>query len=241
MRLYPAIDISDGKAVRLTKGDFDAKTVYEDDPLEAARAWVADGARHLHVVDLDGAKEGRPQSLHHLERITKELDVPVQYGGGLRDIGAVRDALRAGATRVVLGTAAFRDVDFLDEALAAWGERVVVSVDVRGGKVSAAGWTETTQMPADAAIARLQDRGVRQFVYTNVDKDGMLEGLDLEEVAWIASIVRGRFLISGGVGSLADLEGIMGLRQVNLAGAIVGKALYEKRFTVAEAHAVLDQ
>jgi phosphoribosylformimino-5-aminoimidazole carboxamide ribotide isomerase len=240
MRLYPAIDISDGKAVRLTKGDFDAKTVYEDDPLEAARAWVADGARHLHVVDLDGAKEGKPQNLHHLERMTKELGVPIQYGGGLRDIGAVRDALRAGAERVILGTAAFRDVDFLDETLAAWGERVVVSVDVRGGKVSAAGWTETTQMPADAAIERLQDRGVRQFVYTNVDKDGMLEGLDLEEVAWIASIVRGRFLISGGVGTIADLEGIASLRQVNLAGAIVGKALYEKKFTVAEAQAVLD-
>jgi phosphoribosylformimino-5-aminoimidazole carboxamide ribotide isomerase len=240
MRLYPAIDISDGKAVRLVKGDFDAKTVYEDDPLEAARAWVADGARQLHVVDLDGAKSGRPQNLHHLERITRELKVPVQYGGGLRDLGAVRDALRAGAERVVLGTAAFRDVDFLDEALAAWGERVVVSVDVRGGKVSAAGWTETTQMPADAAIARLQDRGVRQFVYTNVDKDGMLEGLDLDEVRWVASIVRGRFLISGGVGSLADLEGLAKLRQVNLAGAIVGKALYERRFTIAEAQEILD-
>jgi phosphoribosylformimino-5-aminoimidazole carboxamide ribotide isomerase len=241
MRLYPAIDIFDGKAVRLTKGDFDAKTVYDDDPLDAARSWVQQGARHLHVVDLDGAKEGRPQNLHHLERITRELGVPVQYGGGLRDIGAVRDALRAGAQRVILGTAAFRDVDFLDEALASWGERVVVSVDVRGGKVSAAGWQETTQMPADAAIQRLQDRGVRQFVYTNVDKDGMLEGLDLDEVAWIASIVRGRFIISGGVGSLADLEGLVKLRQVNLSGVIAGKALYEKRFTVPEALAVLDK
>jgi phosphoribosylformimino-5-aminoimidazole carboxamide ribotide isomerase len=239
MRLYPAIDISDGRAVRLTKGDFDAKTEYGE-PLEAARGWVEQGARCLHIVDLDGAKEGRPQNLHHLEAITRELNVPVQYGGGLRDIGAVRDALRAGAQRVILGTAAFRDVDFLDEALASWGERVVVSVDVRGGKVSAAGWQETTQMPADAAIQRLQDRGVRQFVYTNVDKDGMLEGLDLEEVAWIASIVRGRFIISGGVGSLADLEGLIKLRQVNLTGVIAGKALYEQRFTVAEALKILD-
>jgi phosphoribosylformimino-5-aminoimidazole carboxamide ribotide isomerase len=240
MILYPAIDISEGKAVRLVKGDFDAKTVYDDDPLEAAKAWVADGARYLHVVDLDGAKAGRPENLDHLERIVRECKVPVQYGGGLRDLGAVRGALRAGAQRVILGTAAYRDVDFLDDALAAWGERVVVSVDVRGGKVSAAGWTETTQMPADAAIQRLQDRGVRQLIYTNVDKDGMLEGLDLEEVAWIASIVRGRFLISGGVGSLADLEGLRSLRQVNLGGVIVGKALYERRFTVAEAQRALD-
>jgi phosphoribosylformimino-5-aminoimidazole carboxamide ribotide isomerase len=240
MRLYPAIDILDGKAVRLTKGDFDARTVYEDDPLDAARSWVEQGARYLHVVDLDGAKAGSPQNLEHLERITRELDVPVQYGGGLRDLGAARDALRAGAQRIVLGTAAFRDIDFLDEALAAWGDRVVVSVDVRGGKVSAAGWQETTQMPADDAIRRLQDRGVRQFVYTNVDKDGMLEGLDLEEVAWIASIVRGKFIISGGVGSIDDLIGLKSLRQVNLGGVIAGKALYEKRFTVPEALAVLD-
>jgi phosphoribosylformimino-5-aminoimidazole carboxamide ribotide isomerase len=241
MRLYPAIDISEGKAVRLVKGDFDAKTVYDDDPLDAARAWVAQGARYLHVVDLDGAKQGAPENLHHLERIARELQVPVQYGGGLRDLAAVRAALRAGAQRIVLGTAAFRDVDFLDETLSAWGERVVVSVDVRGGKVSSAGWQETTQMPADDAIRRLQDRGVRQFVYTNVDKDGMLEGIDLEEVAWVASIVRGRFLISGGIGSIADLEGLMGLRQVNLGGVIVGKALYEHRFTVEEALEVLDE
>jgi phosphoribosylformimino-5-aminoimidazole carboxamide ribotide isomerase len=240
MRLYPAIDILDGKAVRLTKGDFEAKTVYDDDPLDAARSWVAQGARYLHIVDLDGAKAGSPQNLEHLERITRELDVPVQYGGGLRDLGAARDALRAGAQRIVLGTAAFRDIDFLDEALSAWGDRVVVSVDVRGGKVSAAGWQETTQMPADDAIRRLQDRGVRQFVYTNVDKDGMLEGLDLEEVAWIASIVRGKFIISGGVGSIDDLIGLKSLRQVNLGGVIAGKALYEKRFTVPEALAVLD-
>jgi phosphoribosylformimino-5-aminoimidazole carboxamide ribotide isomerase len=240
MRLYPAIDILDGKAVRLTKGDFEAKTVYDDDPLDAARSWVEQGARYLHIVDLDGAKAGSPQNLEHLERITRELDVPVQYGGGLRDLGAARGALAAGAQRIVLGTAAFRDIDFLDEALAAWGDRVVVSVDVRGGKVSAAGWQETTQMPADDAIRRLQDRGVRQFVYTNVDKDGMLEGLDLEEVAWIASIVRGKFIISGGVGSIDDLIGLKSLRQVNLGGVIAGKALYEKRFTVPEALAVLD-
>jgi phosphoribosylformimino-5-aminoimidazole carboxamide ribotide isomerase len=240
MRLYPAIDILDGKAVRLTKGDFEAKTVYDDDPLDAARSWVEQGARYLHIVDLDGAKAGSPQNLEHLERITRELDVPVQYGGGLRDLGSAREALRAGAQRIVLGTAAFRDVDFLDEALGAWGDRVVVSVDVRGGKVSAAGWQETTQMPADDAIRRLQDRGVRQFVYTNVDKDGMLEGLDLEEVAWIASIVRGKFIISGGVGSIDDLIGLKSLRQVNLGGVIAGKALYEKRFTVPEALAVLD-
>jgi phosphoribosylformimino-5-aminoimidazole carboxamide ribotide isomerase len=237
--LYPAIDISEGQAVRLVKGDFDAKTVYGDDPLEAARTWVQEGARFLHIVDLDGARTGSPQNLHHLERITQELNVPVQYGGGLRSLPAVRDALRAGAERVILGTAAFNDIDFLDDVLGAYRERIIVSVDTRGGNVSTSGWQETTQMPAEGVIERLQHRGVRSFVYTNVDKDGMLEGPDLDEVKRIAEVVRGRFLYSGGIGKLEDLVGLAELRQVNLGGVIVGKALYEHRFTIREAHDAL--
>jgi len=237
--LYPAIDISDGKAVRLVRGDFDAKTVYEDDPFQAARTWVDEGARFLHVVDLDGARTGEPCNLHHLEKIARDLAVPVQYGGGLRSLPAVRDALRAGAERVILGTAAFNDIDFLDDVLGAFRDRIMVSVDTRGGNVSTSGWQETTQMTADTVIARLQQRGVRSFIYTNVDKDGMLEGPDLDEVKRIAAVVRGRFLYSGGIGKLSDLEGLASLRQVNLGGVIVGKALYEHRFTVREAHEAL--
>src|SRR3712207_3926983 len=232
MILYPAIDISEGKAVRLRQGHFEDKTVYRDDPLEAARAWVEAGARYLHVVDLDGAKHGRPENLEHLERIVRELGVPVQYGGGLRALPAVRDALRAGAQRVILGTADYTDVDLLDDVLGAYGDRVVVSVDTRGGHVSTAGWTETTQMPADGVSRRLQLRGDEQLVYTNVDKDGMLEDIDVDEVRRTASIVRGRFLYSCGIGSLAGLEGLASLRQVYLAGVIVGKALFEGRFAV---------
>jgi phosphoribosylformimino-5-aminoimidazole carboxamide ribotide isomerase len=237
--LYPAIDIADGQAVRLVKGDFAAKTVYRDSPLEAARAWVDAGARFLHVVDLDGARTGSPKSLEHLERITNELHVPVQYGGGLRSFQAVRDALRAGAERVILGTAAFTDVDFLDDVLASFRERIIVSVDTRGGNVATSGWQETTQMPAEGVIERLQHRGVRSFVYTNVDRDGMLEGPDLDEVRRIAAVVRGRFLYSGGIGSADDLRALAALRQVNLGGVIVGKALYEGRFTVDEGQRAL--
>jgi phosphoribosylformimino-5-aminoimidazole carboxamide ribotide isomerase len=237
--LYPAIDISDGQAVRLVKGDFAAKTVYRDSPLEAARAWVEAGAHFLHVVDLDGARTGSPKSLEHLERMTHELSVPVQYGGGLRSLPAVRDALRAGAERVILGTAAFNDIDFLDDVLGAFRDRVIVSVDTRGGNVSTSGWQQTTQMPADSVIDRLQHRGVRSFVYTNVDRDGMLEGPDLAEVQRIAGVVRGRFLYSGGIGSVDDLRALAALRQVNLGGVIVGKALYEGRFTVDEGQRAL--
>jgi phosphoribosylformimino-5-aminoimidazole carboxamide ribotide isomerase len=232
--LYPAIDISEGKAVRLVRGDFDAKTVYEDDPFTAAKAWVDEGARFLHIVDLDGARTGSPKSIAHLERIAHELPVPVQYGGGLRTLPAVRDALRAGAERVILGTAAFTDIDFLDDVLGAFRDRIVVSVDTRGGNISTSGWQETTQMPAEAVIQRLQQRGVRSFVYTNVDKDGMLEGPDLDEVKRIAGVVRGRWLYSGGIGKIEDLRALAALRQVNLGGVIVGKALYEHRFTVRE-------
>ena len=241
MILYPAIDILDGKAVRLVQGRFEDSTTYHDDPLQAARSWVDAGARYLHVVDLDGARDGEPRSIEHLRRIVQGTGMPVQYGGGLRTVDAVRDALRAGAERAIVGTAAFRDVDFLDEILSTWGPRIVVSVDVRDGRISTAGWTKTTELPAEDAIVRLHDRGVASFVYTNVDRDGKLEGPDLAEVDRIAHAVRGRFLYSGGIGSRDHLADLARLRQVNLSGVIVGKALYERRFTIAEGQAALDK
>jgi phosphoribosylformimino-5-aminoimidazole carboxamide ribotide isomerase len=239
--LYPAIDIMDGRAVRLRQGDFEDTTQYFDDPVDAARAWLEAGARFLHVVDLDGARSGEPKSIEHLARIVKETGAPVQYGGGLRSIGAVREALRAGAERVIVGTAAFRDVDFLDGILEAFGPRVVVSVDARGGQVATSGWTQTTQMPVEDALRRLNDRGVRSFVYSDIDVDGMLEGPDLERVREVAAAIRGRFIYSGGIGTTEHLAALARLRQVNLAGVIAGKALYEGRFTVAEGQAALDE
>jgi phosphoribosylformimino-5-aminoimidazole carboxamide ribotide isomerase len=241
MILLPAIDILDGKAVRLTQGDFAAKTVYDSDPLEAARRWAAEGARGLHVVDLDGARTGTPANLEHLARITSELDLPVQVGGGLRTPQAVSDAIGAGATRVVLGTAAYRDVDFLDAVIADYGNRVVVSVDARGGQLATSGWTEQTEIPVEPVIEHFGARGVRRFVYSSIERDGMMSGPDLDEIARIAQVVRGSFVYSGGVSSLADLEVLAALRQVNLSGVIVGKALYERRFAVGEAQRVLDQ
>jgi phosphoribosylformimino-5-aminoimidazole carboxamide ribotide isomerase len=241
MIMLPAVDIRDGRAVRLRQGQFEDETVYADDPLEAARSFVEAGARFLHVVDLDGARAGQPASLHHLERIARELEVPVQYGGGLRSLAAVRSALAAGAARVVLGTAAYTDPELLDRALEMWGGRVVVAVDVRGGRVSVAGWTKETQIRGEDVIERLQRRGASRFVYTNVDRDGMLEGPDFEEVTRVSRAVRGRFIYSGGIGSVDDLRALRGLRLVNLAGVISGKALYEHRFTVAEGQAALEE
>jgi phosphoribosylformimino-5-aminoimidazole carboxamide ribotide isomerase len=238
--LLPAIDIRGGKAVRLRKGDFAEETVYADDPVEAARWFVDAGARFLHLVDLDGALEGEPGNLHHMERITRELSVPVEVGGGLRSIASIRRALAAGAARVVLGTAAFTDPDLLDEALSAFTSRILVGVDVKGGAVSVAGWTREMQVRGEDAIRRMQQRGATRFVYTNVDRDGMLEGPDLDEVQRVSRAVRGRFLYSGGISSIEDLEALRSLRLVNLAGIISGKALYEGRFSVAEGQVVLD-
>jgi phosphoribosylformimino-5-aminoimidazole carboxamide ribotide isomerase len=237
--LYPAVDIRDGRAVRLTHGRFEQETIYHDDPLAAATSWVQAGARWLHVVDLDGARDGEPRSLDHLRRIAREVRVPVQYGGGLRTAEAVREALAAGAERVIVGTAALRDVDFLDDIVAAHGSRVVVSVDVRGGRIATSGWTHVTDLPASEAFMRLHDRGVDTFIYTDADRDGALEGPDLDAVRAVAGAVRGRFLYAGGIGEVAHLEALRALRQVNLGGVVVGKALYEGRFTVAEGQAAL--
>jgi phosphoribosylformimino-5-aminoimidazole carboxamide ribotide isomerase len=240
MILLPAIDILEGKAVRLARGDFDQRTEYDADPLDAALRWARAGARALHIVDLDGARAGAPANLEHVRRITAAVDVPVQVGGGLRSVAAVAAALDAGATRVILGTAAFADVDFLDAVLAAHRERVVVSVDARHGKLASAGWTTQTEIPAEAVIESLGHRGVTRFVYSSIERDGMLTGPDLGEVARIAAVVRGTFVYSGGVSSVEDLRALAALRQVNLSGVIVGKALYEGRLDVAAGQAALE-
>ncbi len=239
MILYPAIDILDAHAVRLVQGDFDQRTEYAADPLDAARAWVAAGAERLHVVDLDGARSGAPVNLEHVRRIVTETALPVQLGGGLRSSSAISAAFAAGAERVVLGTAAFSNEGLLADAVAQYGERVVVSVDVRGGMVSTAGWTRTGSLDAVAAVAALVERGVRSFVYTDVDRDGMLGGLDLAAIERVSDAVEGDLLYSGGIGSRADLEALVALRHPRLRGVIAGKALYEQRFSIAEAQAIL--
>lgn len=240
MILLPAVDILDGKAVRLSQGNYDSTTEYDADPLEAAQRWVQSGARALHVVDLDGARSGEPANVEHLRRIAEAVDVPIQAGGGLRTVEAVDNAIKAGASRIVLGTAAYRDIDFLDEVLAAHGDRVVVSIDTRNGKLATNGWTQQTELPAETVVATLGARGVRRFVFSSIDRDGMLSGPDLDAARQIAEAVRGSFLYSGGISSIEDLRALAALRQVNLAGVIVGKGLYEQRFTVAEAHRALE-
>jgi phosphoribosylformimino-5-aminoimidazole carboxamide ribotide isomerase len=237
--LYPAIDIRGGQTVRLLRGDYARETVYDTDPVEAASRWAAEGAEFLHVVDLDGAKAGEPRNLEAIRRIAAAVGCPIQVGGGLRDMAAIDAVLEAGAERVVIGTAALRDPELLVSALEAHGERVVVSVDARDGKVSLSGWTETSDVDVADAVADLGERGVARFLCTAIEVDGTMEGPALGELGRIAAATSAQVIASGGVGSLSHLEALDRDGASNIEGAIVGRALYERRFTVAEAIAAL--
>jgi phosphoribosylformimino-5-aminoimidazole carboxamide ribotide isomerase len=240
IELYPAVDILGGKAVRLVQGDFDRERVYDADPLEAARRWVDAGAGRLHVVDLDGARAGRPVNLDQLERIAGSLDVAVQYGGGLRRAEDALAAIEAGADHVVIGTAAFTAPELLERLLGESPERVAVAVDVRDGQVATRGWVERTGLQAPEAVARLATSGVRRFIYTSVDVDGTLSGPALDDfVEVVEADGASEFLYSGGIGSLGDLRALSALALEPLVGVIVGKALYEGRFTIEDARAAL--
>jgi phosphoribosylformimino-5-aminoimidazole carboxamide ribotide isomerase len=239
MILYPALDILDGRVVRLIQGDFAQATQYEAQPPKAAAAWLQAGAKRLHVVDLDGARAGAPVNLGAVAQIVADTKLPVQLGGGIRSGQAIDAAFAAGVERVVLGTAAFKDEALLADAVAEHGDRVVVSIDVRGGMVSTAGWTETGTLEAVVAARELSARGVRSFVYTDVDRDGMLGGLDLAAIVRVTDAVEGQLVYSGGIGSLEDLRALAQLRHPRLVGVIAGKALYERRFTIAQAQEVL--
>ena len=239
MILYPAIDIRGGAAVRLLQGDYERETAYDADPLDAAARWAGEGAEFLHVVDLDGARAGEPRNLEAVRRIAAAVPCPIQVGGGLRDAGSVAAVLEAGAERVVIGTAALRDPVFLAEALEAHGERVVVSVDAKDGRVALQGWTEAGEAGVVEAVAELSSCGVARFLCTAIEVDGTMEGPNLAELTRIAAATQAQVIASGGVGELSHLESLRREAPANVEGAIVGRALYERRFTVAEGIAAL--
>ncbi len=239
MILYPAIDIRDGHAVRLLQGDYERETVYDADPVDAARRWANEGAEFLHVVDLDGAKAGEPRNLEAVSRIAAAVECPIQVGGGLRNAAAVKEVLDAGAERVVIGTAAVRDPEFLQAALASHGDRVVVSVDAKKGQIALEGWTEAGEETVVEAVAELTSHGVSRFLCTAIEVDGTMEGPALSELTEIAAATNAQVIASGGVGDLSHLEALAQMTAPNLEGAIVGRALYENRFTVPQAIAAL--
>lgn len=242
MICLPAIDIRDGRAVRLVQGDYERETVFDADPLDAARRWAEQGAKALHVVDLDGAREGAPVNIEHIARICDAVEVPVQVGGGLRQAGDVAAVLDAGADRVVLGTAALADPALVEALAAEHGERIVVGADAKAGRVAVEGWERETPMSAAELVTGLGGRGVTRFIYTPVEVDGTLEGpglARLRPVAEAAAEIAAELVYSGGVGTLEHLRELGGLGLPAVTGAIVGRALYEGRFTVRDADLAL--
>jgi len=238
LTLLPAVDIRDGHAVRLRQGDYNQETRYDADPAAAAKRWASGGAEGVHVVDLDGARAGRPINLEIVARIADGAGVPVQLGGGLRDRDSVEAAFAAGASRAVLGTSAQRDPGLLGDLAELYGNRIVASVDARGANVAVEGWETTTATPVAEAITRLGSRGVSRFVYTPIDVDGTLAGpgIDgLEPILAACDACGAKLLYSGGVGTLDDLIALASLQAPSLDGVIVGRALYEGRFSVTEA------
>jgi len=232
VEIIPAIDIKDGRCVRLTQGDYQQETVFDHDPVAVAQRWEKLGAQRLHVVDLDGAKAGRPVNAHIVYSIVRAVNIPVQLGGGLRDQNAVAAALNIGVERVILGTAAVRDPQLVARLVEQYGDHIMVGVDARDGWVAAQGWTETSHIKAFELVQRMAVFGVRWIIYTDITRDGMLSGPHVEGVAELVSSGGPGIIASGGVGSLDDL---LALATTGAAGVIVGKALYTGAIDLAQA------
>lgn len=232
MYIYPAIDLRGGKAVRLTKGDYSRMNVYNDDPLSQAKKFSDDGAKFLHLVDLDGAKEGTPVNFETIRNIVENTDMFVEAGGGIRTIERVKEYIDLGVDRVIIGTAAITNFPFLLEALQLYGDKIAVGVDTKDGKISVNGWLETTDTDGVKFCEKLRDCGVKTVIYTDISKDGMLSGTNLEIYSRLNEIKGLDIIASGGISFEHEIET---LNKMGIYGAILGKALYENKLNLKKA------
>jgi phosphoribosylformimino-5-aminoimidazole carboxamide ribotide isomerase len=232
--LFPAIDIKDGVCVRLEQGDMARATVFNRDPAAQAQTFVSEGFEYLHVVDLDAAFAGRPVNVRAVERILESIPLPVQLGGGLRDMGAISSWLEKGVDRAIIGTAAVRDPSLVREAARAFPGRIAVGLDARDGKVAVQGWAETSELTALEIAQRFEDAGVAAIIYTDISRDGLLKGLNLDATIALADAVAIPVIASGGLASLDDIRLMLEPRAARLAGAIAGRALYDGRLNASE-------
>lgn len=229
MIIFPAIDILNGQCVRLIQGDYNKEKVYSNSPIHMAKKWEEKGAEYIHIVDLDGAKTGRSINQEIILEIAKTVQVPIQVGGGIRSIDTIKDYLENGVSRVIIGTAAINNPDFLQEAVEKFQEKIAVSIDARGGYVATDGWTDTSDVKALDLVKKLENVGVKTIVYTDIAKDGMLQGPNLEEQKAMNEATTINVIASGGVTTKEDVEN---LRALNLYGVIIGKALYDGKLTL---------
>jgi phosphoribosylformimino-5-aminoimidazole carboxamide ribotide isomerase len=233
--LFPAIDLKDGEAVRLQQGDMARATVFHRDPAEQARTFAAQGFEYLHIVDLDGAFAGKPVNAAAVERILAAIRIPVQLGGGIRDRATIEGWLGKGVTRVIIGTAAVRDPALVKAAAKTFPGRVAVGLDARDGKVAVQGWAESSELSVLDIARRFEDAGVAAIVYTDIARDGMLKGLNVDATIALADAVSIPVIASGGLASLDDIRALLAPRAKKLAGAIAGRALYDGRLDAAAA------
>ena len=239
--VLPAVDIKGGKCVRLYKGDPDETTVFEDDPVEAALRWEAEGARMLHVVDLDGAFAGEPVNHEVIKRMAGALAIPIEVGGGVRDTDAARRYLEAGVERLVVGTRAFTDPPWLRDMAEMLGDRLVVGLDVRQGHVAVAGWTGDTGLTPGRGLRMLEEAGVRRILYTDTSRDGTLEGPNVDGIVKIARAAHIPVIASGGIGIVNDVVRLWNMRSVGIEGVIVGMALYTGKVTLVDIMSALEE
>jgi phosphoribosylformimino-5-aminoimidazole carboxamide ribotide isomerase len=233
--LFPAIDLKDGVCVRLEQGDMARATVFNRDPAAQAQSFAAEGFEYLHLVDLDAAFEGRPVNVMAVERILESVPLPVQLGGGLRDMGLISAWLEKGVDRAIIGTAAVRDPALVKAAARAFPGRIAVGLDARDGKVAVQGWAETSELSALDIARRFEDAGVAAIIYTDISRDGLLKGLNLDATIALADAVAIPVIASGGLASLDDIRKILEPRAAKLAGAVAGRALYDGRLNASEA------
>ena len=240
MIIIPAIDLKQGRCVRLFQGEMDQETVYFEDPLDAARHWMDEGATIIHIVDLDGAVEGRPVHMRQVEAICRETSLAVEIGGGLRSLETVEAAFELGIDRVVIGTAAYSNTGFLRLLCEKFPGRIVAGIDARKGKVAVKGWKETTAMDAVALAQRCEQDGASRIIYTDISRDGTGTGINVDETLKIARAVTIPVIASGGVASLEDLRTLAPLENEGVEGVVIGRALYVRAFTLLEARTVFD-
>lgn len=235
MILFPAIDLKDGVVVRLEQGDMARATIFNRDPAEQAHAFEEQGFRHLHIVDLDGAFAGKPQNAVAIERILETVGLCVQLGGGIRDMATIEGWLDKGVDRVIIGTAAVRDPALVKEAARAFPKRIAVGLDARDGKVAVEGWAETSELTALELARRFEDAGVAAIIYTDIARDGLLKGLNLDATIALADAISIPIVASGGLASIEDVKRLLEPRAQKLQGAIAGRALYDGRLDAAAA------
>ncbi len=239
MILFPAIDLKNGQCVRLQQGDMARATVFNDDPAAQARSFAAQGFEYLHVVDLDGAFAGQPVNAQAVEAMLQAVTMPVQLGGGIRDLRTIESWLAKGISRVIIGTAAVRDPALVKSAAKQFPGRVAVGLDARDGKVAVEGWAETSEVTALDIARRFEDAGVAAIIFTDIARDGLLKGLNLDATIALADAISIPVIASGGLASIADIEAMLAPRARKLAGAIAGRALYDGRLDPAAALALI--